>query len=298
MLIYMATCKETGKKYVGATTKTLSARIRAHEARVRFGSHYHFHNALRKYGVDGFIWEILQDGIMTREELDRREIEFIKSYGTIIKGYNISTGGGGGDNWTNNPKKEDIRERLRVVHTGKKASLESRQKMSRTRTGLLKGDKSPIRGRPSAFKGRHHTDEAKKRISKAKSGRSLTMEHRKKIGDGLRGKVFSEDHKRKISEANMGKMVSEETRRRQSDVRKGKRFTHKLTPEQVGEMKARMAARPDRVSLVQWWWILASEFSISVSVVRKIHYGYLWGDIRMAGEEKKHWEKSSSGEGE
>jgi len=40
------------------------------------------------------------------------------------------------------------------------------------------GDKNP-------FYGKHHTDEARKRMSELKKGKSLSEEHRKKIGQGL-----------------------------------------------------------------------------------------------------------------
>lgn len=44
------------------------------------------------------------------------------------------------------------------------------------------------KGTPSAFKGKHHTEEAKKKISLIHKGRRLTEEHRKKIGLALKGK--------------------------------------------------------------------------------------------------------------
>jgi hypothetical protein len=41
----------------------------------------------------------------------------------------------------------------------------------------------------------------------------------------LKGKHFSEEHKRKLSESHKGKQLSEETKRKMSDVHRGKHFS-------------------------------------------------------------------------
>ncbi len=54
-------------------------------------------------------------------------------------------------------------------------------------------------------------------------GKHLSEEHRKKLSESHKGKKLSEEQKRKISESLKGKEVSEETRRRLSEALKGKR---------------------------------------------------------------------------
>jgi hypothetical protein len=79
-------------------------------------------------------------------------------------------------------------------------------------------------------KGKHHTEEAKKKMSEAKKGHRPSDETRKKISDnhkGMLGKHHSEETKKKQSEAmkgeknpNYGKQFSEETRNKISEKSK------------------------------------------------------------------------------
>ena len=55
-------------------------------------------------------------GDLTRQEASEKEKEFIKLYGRIDLGFgtlvNMTDGGDGGDTFTNNPRKEEIRKKL------------------------------------------------------------------------------------------------------------------------------------------------------------------------------------------
>ena len=276
MLIYKATCTETGKSYIGATAKTLKRRIELHLARARFGSHYHFHNALRKYGVAAFTWEVLVDGIESRDELDRQEIRLIEENQTVECGYNTSTGGGGGDNWANNPRQEEIRQRLRDANLGKKMSPRTREIMSVSQVKRWEGSDSPLKGKPSLFAGQRHTAEAKNRMSQAKKDKPLHKRHRERIGEALRGKMFTEEHKQKIAASCRGQKRSPETCRRISESKKGKRLGGKLTEDKVRLIREKIGNRDEGVSLQQQWDILAEEFGVSSSAIRKIHYRMTW----------------------
>lgn len=79
-------------------------------------------------------------------------------------------------------------------------------------------------------KGKHHSEEARKKMSKTRKGKKcgpLSEEQKRKISEALKGKTgmkrghFSEEHKRKISEAHKGRHPSEETRRKMSEAHKG-----------------------------------------------------------------------------
>ena len=78
-------------------------------------------------------------------------------------------------------------------------------------------------------KGKTISDEHRIRISKANKGRKFTEEHRRNISESKKGKKnpnyekkFSEETKRKMSEALKGHAVSEETKRKMSEALKGK----------------------------------------------------------------------------
>lgn len=53
-------------------------------------------------------------------------------------------------------------------------------------------------------KGRHHSEEAKRKIADAMKGRIFSEEWKRKIGDKSRGKHHSEETKRKLAESKRG----------------------------------------------------------------------------------------------
>lgn len=52
-VVYCFENKLNGKKYVGLTSQRLDKRINGHKSSANNGSQSPFHNALRKYGIDG-----------------------------------------------------------------------------------------------------------------------------------------------------------------------------------------------------------------------------------------------------
>ena len=48
---------------------------------------------MRKYGLENFTFEVLQDNIETFEKLDKAEIYWIDYYNSFVKGYNETFGG-------------------------------------------------------------------------------------------------------------------------------------------------------------------------------------------------------------
>lgn len=101
-VIYMFTCRENGKKYIGQTWDIVE-RIRCHK-RAK-GDIRLFHRAIKKYGFDSFDFEILQSGIDTQAYLDLVEWLEIRQKNTLIpNGYNLVEGGVGG-NMSNEVKK-------------------------------------------------------------------------------------------------------------------------------------------------------------------------------------------------
>lgn len=95
MIVYKATSKTSGKSYIGKTTNTLKQRIGEHVRKSKTSKHTnHFHNAIKKYGEDDFVWEVL-DNCDDEEVLNILEIKYIKLHNTYNDGYNLSLGGEG-----------------------------------------------------------------------------------------------------------------------------------------------------------------------------------------------------------
>lgn len=99
-LIYKYTNKINDKVYIGKTKTTLSKRINHHRYKVRKESTSHFHNALRKYGEENFLIEVLIE--CNNDVLDQMEIKFIKEFNSNQRkyGYNLTLGGDGGDTFS------------------------------------------------------------------------------------------------------------------------------------------------------------------------------------------------------
>jgi group I intron endonuclease len=106
-IIYKAMNKENGKVYIGQTIQSLARRKSNHVTDTK-RSNKHFPNAIKKYGVDSFTWEILEE-CNSREELNSKEVFYIEKYNSREKGYNISKGG----NQQSGYKRPDASERMK-----------------------------------------------------------------------------------------------------------------------------------------------------------------------------------------
>lgn len=108
-----------------------------------------------------------------------------------------------------------------ITHKGKNVSKETRQLISKNRSGKNCGIDNPMFGKI-------HSDEVKKKISNKNKGRIVSEETKKKISKFNKGKIIDEETKRKISEAKTGKKraaFSEEWKRKLSESKKGRVMT-------------------------------------------------------------------------
>ena len=119
----------SGKVYIGITK-------RKPEYRWNKGKGYRedqllFYRAIKKYGWNNFTHEILYTGL-SEKDAKNIEISLIRQYKSLGMSYNITDGGDGG----------------RGLHNKrKKMSDETKLKMSKSRKGLLAGNKNPMYGR-------------------------------------------------------------------------------------------------------------------------------------------------------
>lgn len=95
--IYSYKNKINGKRYIGQSInitrrKYMHEYNATHNKTTEYNSQ--FHKALRKYGYDNFDFEILEE--CSKEELNEREIYWIKYYSSYKNGYNATPGGENG----------------------------------------------------------------------------------------------------------------------------------------------------------------------------------------------------------
>lgn len=96
--VYLLTNLVNGKKYVGQTIRTLSARWRQHKYLANKGSPYAIHAAIRKYGDKNFSIICVSTIVGDRNELLTAERRYIAEYQSLAPlGYNLTEGGEGVD---------------------------------------------------------------------------------------------------------------------------------------------------------------------------------------------------------
>lgn len=91
MYIYKITNKINNKVYIGQTIHSIESRWKRHQYDA-FKKDTHFARAIRKYGAENFIVEQI-DIANSKEELNEKEIYWIKYYNSTIDGYNSTDGG-------------------------------------------------------------------------------------------------------------------------------------------------------------------------------------------------------------
>lgn len=144
-IIYKWTNTLNGKVYIGQTVRPEIRYKRHLDEAFKNNSDYHFHRALRKYGIDAFSYEVIEK--VPVSELDDREVFWIAYYDSFNNGYNSTEGGKGnrGYIWSDEAKEAQS------------------ERMTDINRKLFKGKTSPLKGR----KLRPHTkDELDKMSSK------------------------------------------------------------------------------------------------------------------------------------
>lgn len=201
-IVYKITGPE-GKAYIGITKRTLRARWLSHiEEATKKETTWAFHYAIRKYGAESFLLEVLTECVDSREA-KACERALIASHGTFVRtgnGYNMTLGGDG--NWGWSPTKE------------------TRRKMGEKKSAYLRSHPELLKKMGAGRRGK-----ARPRASE---------EHRRKIGDAHRGKKLSAETKAKISAAGMGRKWTAEQREKHAAAMTGR----KRNPASVAKMAA------------------------------------------------------------
>lgn len=93
--IYKITNKINDKIYVGKTLDTIENRWREHknDYQKRRNEKRPLYSAMRKYGIDNFFIEKIEE--CSIDEINSREIYWIKYYNSFKNGYNATKGGDG-----------------------------------------------------------------------------------------------------------------------------------------------------------------------------------------------------------
>lgn len=92
--VYKITNLLNNKTYIGVSVDGHLVRWNKHLSDARNGTKYRLYNAMRKYGVENFKIELIEN-CESIKEMKEREIHYIDFYGSYKFGYNMTKGGDG-----------------------------------------------------------------------------------------------------------------------------------------------------------------------------------------------------------
>ncbi|EIJ38110.1 NUMOD1 domain-containing DNA-binding protein [Galbibacter orientalis] len=93
LIVYKVTHKESGKTYIGATSKSIDDRKKDHEQKASQEVGSKFQEAIGTYSPEAFTWEQI-DTANSPNELAEKEKKYILKYNSKEEGYNADSGGG------------------------------------------------------------------------------------------------------------------------------------------------------------------------------------------------------------
>ena len=179
MNIYKITNTENGKVYIGQTMqKNPKMRWYDHCSRTRNGQSNHLYNSMRCYGIEKFIWEVI-DSATTLKELNDKEEYWLNYFKQFTECYNVREAGG---NKTHSPESiERMRAAQKAAHARRRA--EGRDTWTRQDGGAMKGKAHPRKGTSGLW---HMPAKAKEKLSQIQRERSGTRGKTWKLVDGKR----------------------------------------------------------------------------------------------------------------
>lgn len=174
-IVYKVT-SPSNKIYIGITITNLKERQRTHLRDVNKGSKLPFHNAIRKYGIENLVWEVI-DNENDFQKLKKLEINYIKEYDTYNKGYNQTLGGEGSFGFKHTKEQKENNSKIRKQFLSNK---ENRDKISK-----------------SVIKTNKENPQLGKKHSKLMKGRFKLDKNRIAVSDGMKKYLSTKENRLK-----------------------------------------------------------------------------------------------------
>lgn len=227
MIIYKTINLINGKFYVGKDEKNNPNYL---------GSGINLQKAIKKYGKENFLKEILEV-CSTREELIEREKYWIRETKAQEVGYNIADGGWGGNTYT-----EETRQRISKEFRGRKHKPETIKKLKGIKKNPKLSDEERQRRRQKILELRNNPEFMKKqkeafdKCKKHYSPEFLSMQ--------------KSENQRGEKGPNWGKKASKETRAKMSASNKrywlGKKQPQELIEKRKQTLEKRKQENPEK----------------------------------------------------
>ena len=224
----MVTNLINGKKYIGQTARTLSARWKSHLSSARNGSMTFFHQHIRECGEASFDVEQLGVAVGTKaaDEMESFYIETLKTSDSQF-GYNRALGGANGKRGAECVAAMSHRMKGNRNGVNFKPSQEHREKLRQSRLG-----------KPGWALGRKFTESHRAAMSdawKKRKGYAVSAETRAKISAAKKGKPMPKEAARKAAISRTGLKRSEETKAKMAESRRKWWEAKRQANQQFGE---------------------------------------------------------------
>jgi group I intron endonuclease len=249
--IYLFTNTVNLKRYVGQhCNPDPIKRYRAHINDTKNGSQFPIHNAIRKYGIKSFTFEVLC--ICSLESLTNMEgyyAEVLETYVWDEKGYNaawcadspclgLKRSAETRQKMSEAAKNMSAETRKKLSEAAKNISAETRQKLSEAAKNISAEHRQKL---SESNKGKIRSAETRQKMSESNKGKIISAETRKKMSEALKGKIISAETRQKLSEAGKGRIISAETLKKLSESNKGKIRSAETRQKMSESAKARQA---------------------------------------------------------
>lgn len=216
--IYVITNGVNGKRYVGQSVN-IHRRWNGHRSALERGNHSNIklQRAWARYGSEAFAFSV-QEIVSDTAALDEREQRWMD---TLRPEYNLAPNAGSNRGLRASP--ETIARRIASL-TGQKRTPEQCTRISEAKKARIAERRAMGIVQPSSFKGRTHTEEAKRKNSESRRGKGCvpcSREKAEKIGAAQRGRPVSAEKRAQISATLTGRSTGR----------------GQLTPEQVREIR-------------------------------------------------------------
>ena len=157
------------KKYIGQSID-IDSRWSKHKSELNKGAHDndYLQKSWNKYGCDNFKFYVLE--ICDSDKLDERESYYIDLFNSMDrdKGYNLKSGGQN-SNYVSSEIREKQSDALRKHFEDPEAR--KRQSLNATNQWSNPEIKKKITGKNNGMYGKHHTEEAKRKIAEKRIGK-------------------------------------------------------------------------------------------------------------------------------
>jgi group I intron endonuclease len=264
-VIYKITNKINNKCYYGQTRQPPNRRWSQHKQSAKKGNKMILYNAIRKHGIENFIFTI-ECMCYSLQELNEKEIYYILEKNSLSpNGYNAAKGG---DNYekTEETKRKisegnktrvitrEWRDNIRKAHIGRKNAPETIEKMKIAQKGRIITEETKEKLRQINL-GKKQSPETISKKSLARKGIPWSDKKRK----SMIGRKNTEETKKKMSESQKGRIFSNETKLKMKEAKKSQR---KVSDEQIAEIRENTEKLPQ--------YKLAEKYNVSKQLISNI----------------------------